>query len=278
MPETEVRTRRDVQKLFTFNVLTCPMTPRRAIVVGTWVTFVTGFVLAGYNGASTHDARSGVIELYDKADRYPLSSIPPDAHPIPFHLPEAFRYGSTKSVEKTRGVQILTYYPSFSSPNAPENAAYGLNCVGLCNGRILLLVEYDSNLLNTSSPNMGDFVAHAQLRWKRTPPYPPNVTVRDITPPSGFDGGFQRSYAGVETSEIVLFRNDPVGSHYDLAATCSANAQRTTCILHFSLKCDPKLSVTVNGLDSSYLVHSSDIVTRVNEFVSSMIDYPACKS
>ena len=219
-----------------------------------------------------------MVELYDKAGRYPLSSIPPDAHPITFHLPEAFRYGSTKSAEKTRGVLILTYYPSFSSPNAPENVANGLNCIGICNGRILVHVEYDLNLSNTSSPNTGDFVAHAQLRWNRTPPYPPNVTVRDITPPPGFDGGFQRSYAGVGTSEIVLFRNGPDGSHYDLAATCSANAQRTTCILHFSLKCDLKLSVTVNGLDSSYLVHSSDIVTRVSEFVSSMIDRPACKS
>lgn len=43
-----------VQKLFTFNVLTCPMTPRRAVVVATWVTFVTGFVLAGYNGTSIY--------------------------------------------------------------------------------------------------------------------------------------------------------------------------------------------------------------------------------
>jgi hypothetical protein len=254
------------------------MTPHRAVIVGTSVIFVTGFVLAGYNDAPTHDTKSGVIELYDMAGRYPLNSIPTDAHPITFHLPEAFRYGSTKSAGKTRGVQILTYYPGFGSPGASQNAAYGLKCVGICNGRMLLHVEYDSNLLNTSSPNAGDWVARQQIRWKRTPPYPPNVTVHDITPPSGFDGGFQRSYAGVETSEIVLFRNDPDGSHYDLAATCNANEQRTTCILYFSLKCDPKLSVTVNGLDSSYLAHSPDIVTRVDEFVSSMIDHPACKN
>jgi hypothetical protein len=227
--------------------------------------------------AGSLGSKNGVIELYDKAGHYPLNAIPDDARSITMEVPEAFRYGSTAATTRTRGVEILTYYPSLSSPKDLENAAYGLNCVGLCNGRILLLIEYNSNLLNTSSPNSADYVAHEQLYWKRTPPYPPNVSVHDITTPSGFDGGFERSYSGARDSEIVFFRNGPDGSHYDLAATCVSNPQRTTCILHFSLKCDAKLFVTVNGLDSSYLDRSSDIVTRVNEFVSSMIKYPVCK-
>lgn len=36
---------------------------------------------------------------------------------------------------------ILTYYPSFTGPRDPENANYGLNCVGHCNGQILVSIE-----------------------------------------------------------------------------------------------------------------------------------------
>jgi len=43
-----------VQGLFTFDVLTCLMTPRRAVAVGLWMTFVTGFILAGYNGTAIY--------------------------------------------------------------------------------------------------------------------------------------------------------------------------------------------------------------------------------
>lgn len=217
-----------------------------------------------------------MIELYDRTGHYDLKAIPPDAQPIIFQLPEAFRYGSTKGAARVRGILILTYYPGFGSPSDPENKAFGLDCVGICNGRVLLHVEYDSNLQNTSSPNTGDFVARAQMHWKRTPPYPPNVDVRDIPPPAGFDGGFERRFSNTKNSEIVLFRKDPNGSHYDLTATCNVNPQRETCILHFSLICDPKISVTVNGLDGSYLDRSADIVTHVRKFISAMIRHPTC--
>jgi hypothetical protein len=43
-----------IQKLFTFRVLTLRMAPRRAVVVGIWITLVLGLVLAGYNGTSIY--------------------------------------------------------------------------------------------------------------------------------------------------------------------------------------------------------------------------------
>jgi len=43
-----------VHELFTFSVLICRMTPRRALIVGLWVTFVVGVILAGYNGTAIY--------------------------------------------------------------------------------------------------------------------------------------------------------------------------------------------------------------------------------
>ncbi len=101
----------------------------------------------------------------------------------------------TTSQTRNWGVNILTYFPSFSSPAAPENAKYGLNCIGVCNGRILIAVNNRTHSIVQpgqafGSPNMGDFIARNALRWDRAPPYPPNVHVSDIEPRNGFDEAF----------------------------------------------------------------------------------------
>ena len=169
------------------------------------------------------------------------------------------------------GVQILTYYPSFTSPEDPANKDYGLGCAGICNGRILISIEYRPGLLQTTSPNMGDFIARAELRWKRTPPYPANVTVRDLGSQSGFDSGFERATDGSSNKEMVLFRNAADG------ATCQSGQPKVSCILHLSLSCNPAIYVSVNGLDGSYLDRSSDIARQVDDFVGAMVKVPCCR-
>jgi len=124
-------------------------------------------------------------------------------------------------------------------------------------------------------------VARARLKLQRTLPFSPNVTLRDLVETHGFSGGSERiTYdpvrsAGAEPKplrkEIVLFRKASNADYYDLAATCEA-AARTTCILHFSLSCNPALYVAVHGLDETYLDRASDVVSKTDHFIGSMLE------
>ena len=230
----------------------------------------------------------GTIEIYEPDGTYTLAAPPPDMQPIILQVPEKFRYGSSKGSVRNWGLNILTYYPSFTSPQDPENAKFGLDCAGLCNGQVLIAVNNQARgISRTGSPNMGDFIARNTVKWNKTPPYPPNVQVRDLEPPEGFDEGFEREIralgdapSGVSPKvadvEQFYFRKAADGIHYDLAATCRVNPERTACILHFSLNCDPGISVSVNGLDGQYLKLSRDIKAKTDHFISQMVKAPAC--
>jgi hypothetical protein len=230
----------------------------------------------------------GTIEIYEPNGIYTLAAPPPGMQPVILQVPEKFRYGSSKGSVRNWGLNILTYYPSFTSPQDPENAKFGLDCAGLCNGRVLIAVKNQARGIRvTGSPNMGDFIARNTVKWNKTPPYPSNVQVRDLEPPDGFDDGFERVTRALGNApgglspnfaqvEQFYFRKAVDGIHYDLAATCRANPERTTCTLHFSLNCDPGISVSVNGLDGRYLKLAQDIKAKTDQFISRMVKAPTC--
>jgi hypothetical protein len=110
--------------------------------------------------AAASAARAGEIDIYEHYGYYMLDDPPPGVRPW--------------------GTNILTYYPSFTSPADPENRNFGLACAGLCNRRILISVENRDHSVRFSSANMGDFIARSSLKWAKTPPYPPNIHVRDF--------------------------------------------------------------------------------------------------
>jgi hypothetical protein len=237
-------------------------------------------------------AEPETVEIFEHYGTYTLSAPPPDMHPLILRVPEDFRYGLSKGATRNWGLNILTYYPSFTSPAEPENAKYGLNCAGFCNGRILIAVNNRTHSVGSpsqyGSANMGDFIAGATLKWKKTPPYPPNVHVSDLASLEGFDEGFERITTKLEdapniipghfsTRERFYFKQSPDGIHYDLAATCNDASERSTCVLHFSLACNPAAYVTVNGLDARYLSQSTTIKEKVDNFVSSMIKEQQCQ-
>jgi hypothetical protein len=208
--------------------------------------------------------------------------------PIILQVPERFRYGSSKGNSRNWGLNILTYCPSFTSPDDPENPKFGANCAGICNGRILIAVENQVRALSRLGlPNMGDFIARNTMRWLKTPPYPQNVQVHDLRGSDRFDEAFERvttvpsdatnsSSSHFAEVQKFYFRRAENVSHYDLAATCNARAERTTCILHFSLLCDAGISISVNGLDEQYLKFSGDIKEKVDRFISGMVRTPPC--
>jgi hypothetical protein len=245
-----------------------------------WILFLPTAITA---------AEPGTIEIYESEGAYILADPPPHMHPIILQVPENFRYGSSKGASRNWGINILTYYPNFTSPEDPENAKFGLSCAGDCNGRILILVENMSRgLARSNSPSRGDYVARATTKWYLTPPYPSNVRVSSLGPNFGFDEGYERvttvpdpvtgrMSSNIARVERYYFRKAADKAHIDLAATCNVNSQRTTCILHFSLRCNAGIAVSVNGLDSQYLPSSGDIKDKADHFISEMVRVPACE-
>lgn len=228
-----------------------------------------------------------IIELYESYGTYSLDAPPIEMHPIVLRIPEEYVYGSNKDASRNWGVNLLTYYPDFTSLKDPANARFGVACAGICNGRILISIANRTHSISQRSPNMGDFIARSQLKWQKSPPYPPSVQVKDIIPSYDFDEGFERSTAPSSNSresvlqapiwmERVFLKRAADGGHYEMTATCQVNHVRTTCILHFSLRCNPAIYVTVNGLDGSYLNSAADIREKTDKFISTMVRKPSC--
>jgi hypothetical protein len=134
----------------------------------------------------------GTIEIYEHYGQYTLDAPPPDMPPIVLQVPEKFRYGLSKGTARNWGVNILTYYPHFTSPEEPENAEFGLNCAGICNGRVLILVENRTHSISTSAPTFGEFIARATLSYQRTV-----TAVNAIEPVYGLDEGFRVNFGRV---------------------------------------------------------------------------------
>jgi hypothetical protein len=230
----------------------------------------------------------GTIEIYEHYGTYTLDAPPPDMRPLVLQVPEKFRYGLSRGQARNWGVNILTYYPSFTSPLDPENAKFGLRCVGICNGQVLISVENRTHSISASIPNMGEFIAQSILRWAKSPPYPPNVTVRDLKPPfDSFDQGFERTTVSLRKNggtrsparvQRFYFKKAADRTHNDLAAECqfSMDKSRTTCVLHFSLRCDSRIYVAVHGLDGSFLNESTEIKDKSDAFISNMVQEPPC--
>jgi len=223
------------------------------------------------------------LEIFEHRGTYTLDAPPPEMRPIVMSVPKDFSYGSGLA-NRNFGINILTYYPSLSSPSDPANANFGLACAGICNGRLLILIENRAHSISASSPNMGDFIARADLHWLKTPPYPSNVQVTDLIPKiDGFDEGFERTTSNLADGKIVsterdFLKRDPDGVHYNLVATCEVTDRKTSCTLHFSLDCNPGIYVSVHGVDSSYLYSAVDIKKKIDRFISTMVREPSCES
>ena len=225
-------------------------------------------------------AEQGRIELYPYAGNYLLQSPPPDVHPAVFMVPQEFLWGSTRNAAKVNnhawGIQILTYYPGFSSPAAPQNKEFGLNCVGYCNGRILIYIAYNPAMLRGGIANFADANVRGQLSSRKFITNLPqhNATYNDFGSRGPFTGGFEHLVRGVQhlkdaLDEQVLWRETKDG-HYDLVARCSPNAPNPTCLLDFSASCNPAISVEVT-VGMRDIDRAADIKGKTNALLLPMI-------
>jgi hypothetical protein len=219
--------------------------------------------------------QAGLIEIYESWGNFTLAAPPAEMKPIVLQVPEAFRYGSSKGATRSWGLNLLTYYPSFTSPQAPENAAFGLSCRGDCNGRILVSINDRTHSINApqrfNSPNMGDYIARIQ------PLRPVGGTKTDLGPQHGFDHSYEvtpGSTGGGIDQHLFHLSADRI--HYDLAARCSINPRAKSCTLHFSLKCNPAIYVQVVAIDMKHIDEFMDTMRKTDQFVTSMVRNPPC--
>ena len=222
------------------------------------------------------------IELYPYAGGYLLQSPPPDVHPAVFMVPQGFRWGSTRNVARVSnhawGIQILTYYPGFSSPAAPQNKDFGLDCIGYCNGRILIYISYNPRIVRAGITNTADARVHGELENRKfiAGLHLPNVTYKDLGPRGPFNGGFEHIAMvqgarppKIGTDEHFLWRKTE-GEHYDLVAQCDQAASSPHCHLDFSSSCNPSISVQVS-IDMRDLDRAADIKDKTDAFLLPMI-------
>ena len=237
-------------------------------------------IVYGYSGVRADD--SGLVAIYPYATGFP--PIPASQmKPIILQIPEAFRYGSSEGATRAYGINIMTFYPSFTSPRDPRNAPFIGECTGDCNGRVLIYIENSPSTIHHPGdthgedfPNMGDAMAHAFLEH---PLVPNGAVVTRLGPQHGFDSGLQIDASKPSLGgriERYFFHLGKDGMHYDLAVGCTIYPFRKTCSLHFSLKCDPAVYIQVGRFDMSQINQFLDFRDRVNRFVSSMVRKPAC--
>jgi hypothetical protein len=206
-----------------------------------------------------------------------------DAAPISIKIPADL---ITRKPTTTRvfGVNILTFYPSFTSLKDPQNAAFGAGCVGICNGRILIGIKSRTHSIDASTPNMGDWMAKSHLKWHKTPPYRSNVEVTDIdVAGTGFTEAFEVKTRDpvskrVASTQIFYLRKSARSNHFDLTASCAVGLAITGCTLNFSLACEPAVYVAVHGIDRSNLQEAADIKEETDQFISKMVLSPSCSN
>jgi len=222
-----------------------------------------------------------LVKIYEYTGKYLLTEVPSSAKSIVLEVPQKYRYGGSRGVSRAWGVNILTYYPGFSSSNDPENAGAGLNCAGYCNGRILVSIENRARSINNTrwlnSPNMADIVG--RLAPELDIHAKGNSTIA-VGPEHGFDKGYEITIPphGALKSEVrlYLFHISEDHVHYDVTAQCLRNQFADTCVLHFSLHCNPAVYVQVVGIDMRFIDNLLEIKDKADRFVSSMIREPAC--
>jgi hypothetical protein len=246
------------------------------------------FAGVGIQPPAVSTAEQDRIELYDPAGAfYLLKSPPPDMRPAVFVVPQEFRWGSTRNVAQMNyhawGIQILTYYPGFSSPAAPQNKSLGLDCIGYCNGRILIYISYSPRIQSVGFANAADSTVHGQLRDRKfiTGLHLPNVTYKDIGPRGPFSGGFEHIAMvqgalppKIGADDLVLWRETKDG-HYDLVALCAPDAPNPPCHLIFSSSCSPAISIQVS-VTMRDIDRAADIRDKTDAFLLPMIK--SCKS
>lgn len=256
---------------------------------------------AGPDRARRPGLEQDVIEIYEADAKHTLDDPPTDVPPIILKLPEKFRASISKGAVRDWGAYILTYYPSFTSPRDPENAKYGLSCVGYCNGQILVSIENIGRnapgSINPKAQFQTDYLARYVLGEKNERKYPqfaiPHILDTDLPPQAGFDIVFEelntadddakhiRPSCYKQIERFYIHKNKKF-NYFDFFVQCQVPSgdnhfEQFLCELHFTLACNPAVYVKVSIVGEQIVPELLNIRAEVEQFVSGMIVKPECK-
>ena len=245
-----------------------------------------------------------VIEIYEsELVKHTLDDPPTDVPPIVLKLPEKFRILTSKGAVRDWGASLMTYYPSFTSPRDPENANYGLNCVGYCNGRIHVSIENVGRNAPSPTNPKGHFHTDYIVRnilsmkndWAIETAWPrlaiSNTLYTDFPPGAGFDMVFEELNTADDDARNIrpgyykhvnryYIHKNKEPNYYDFLVECqvpSGDNQAFFCEFHFSLLCNSAVFVKASIVKGEHMLDFFAIKSTVDRFVSDMIVKPECK-
>jgi hypothetical protein len=196
------------------------------------------------------------------------------------NIPGDFTYGSSASINKGYGINLLTWLSNFKSASALENREFGLQCGGYCNGRVLLSIRNDASYIPKEYATKADFLVRKFFENNK---YGTEEFVKkEIKIENSF--GFTDAYDEFHQSDFpkhlitqYLFHRIPSKSTYDQFATCHPEAPFPGCSFTFSLDCEPSLSVSVSVVRYADMVEATEIQRKVNRFLTPFILTERCQ-
>jgi hypothetical protein len=73
------------------------------------------------------------VEIHQVGERY-------QAPTIVLRIPQQFRFRSSIGQTQSLGINLITFYPDFTSLADPRNYPYGSGCIGYCNGQMMISI------------------------------------------------------------------------------------------------------------------------------------------
>jgi hypothetical protein len=267
------------------------------------------------SGPAVDPAEAGLLEIYetDLEKRDGQTTVVDLEPPLVLRIPEAFRSRASRGRARARdSVNLITFYPSFTSQSAPANAPYriGSGCTGYCNGQIMVSLKYQPYRLSwqkyaTYADQQNPNGMYGQQNRNV------NLDLRDFSKPASsqqrgaykvkaehvhgfntalyiFRTGELDSIASVEEFDRMLWKSlspkfvvlrhlAPNKRETDLHADCEPEASYPNCSLFFSLKCNPAVGIEVNVWPWSRIEEAFDVQRAVDRYVSGMIVKPKCE-
>jgi hypothetical protein len=207
------------------------------------------------------------VEIHQVGGRY-------QAPTIVLRIPQQFRFRSSIGQTQSLGINLITFYPDFTSLADPRNYAYGSGCIGYCNGQMMVSIE--NVPADWSASLQKRLFDEGYLRGLTDhKPRSFGMEVEDIDPILGFDKVFDQRLDDAYRTRILL-KGENDNKLVPLSAECSMTTTVQGCQLFFTLKCAPVVDITISGWRYDHLPEAFQLQKRVDDFVSAMLVQPQC--
>lgn len=212
---------------------------------------------------------AGLVEIVEVGE---------DRHspPIVLRIPQEFRFRSSVGQVKTNGINLITFYPAFTSLADQPNRQYALDCIGDCNGQIMISIENVPTSWSGTRSNR--FFETGYGAMKDHKPKYSSVRVEELQPQFGFDRVFDEVGTIGTQPSVTRYLLKPKSKTFatDLTATCSMSTPYHICQLYFSLACAPTVDIKITGWAYERFAEALELQRRVDQFVTAMLVEPNC--